>query len=70
MNDAQQAHESEERLEEPSHVVDDPAPTAEELLERAHNLLFTAHVALDGWPQTVAWSDDYKRFKAQNAAKG
>jgi hypothetical protein len=42
------------------------APTADALLERAHDMLARAHVMLDGWQQAIDWHHDYERYKAQN----
>lgn len=43
-----------------------PAPTADELLKRAHEMLGRAHIMLDGWQQAIDWHKDYEQYKAQS----
>jgi hypothetical protein len=41
-------------------------PTAEELLERADELLSRAYIMLDGWQRAADWHTDYTLFKLRS----
>jgi hypothetical protein len=46
---------------------EDAELTADQLLERAHDMLNRAHMMLGGWQQAVDWHTDYEKFKMKKA---